>query len=504
MAAPHEVDERVGSERRLIRAEMASIMRETAAAAATRVDTYTTARVTSSRRVAKYLMFCTLRAIETDDESVRGAKTLQLIAGRTLMRALSGGGGGGGGGGVNENEDVNEDDGKRAMDDVLRALKPGVVVRARGRAQSNPRPGGVDVVCESVRVLVGEEEAAALGALAAADAAAAAGAGEEEEEEEEEEETATTTTTTGTSDDEADISDALALLRVGEREGGGKTTEFPSLPDENVHWVCDVASIARMRAATLRDDDDEGERSYDVVGVDAEWRPVSGSPVSILQIATRSDAFLVDVAGVMAADRDENGNGNGNENAAAAAAAAAAFDAFLRDLFASRRVLKLGFGLDHDLKRLRTSYASLKSVAAVDPATAEDSERARGVGVVDVKSLALVAFPEKKVLRSRVGLAGVVASCLGCYVNKAEQCSDWERRPLSPSQARYAAADAHVLTVLFDRCVGIAPEATAAALRCVPHTGLHTTPFAWCTPILKDFSRRFSPPITPRVQSPTL
>jgi hypothetical protein len=449
VAAPHEVDERVGSERRLIRAEMASIMRETAAAAATRVDTYTTARVTSSRRVAKYLMFCTLRAIETDDESVRGAKTLQLIAGRTLMRALSGGGGGGGGGGVNENEDVNEDDGKRAMDDVLRALKPGVVVRARGRAQSNPRPGGVDVVCESVRVL------------------------------------------------------------VGEREGGGKTTEFPSLPDENVHWVCDVASIARMRAATLRDDDDddegddEGERSYDVVGVDAEWRPVSGSPVSILQIATRSDAFLVDVAGVMAADRDENGNGNGNENAEAAAAAAA-FDAFLRDLFASRHVLKLGFGLDHDLKRLRTSYPSLKSVAAVDPATAEDSERARGVGVVDVKSLALVAFPEKKVLRSRVGLAGVVASCLGCYVNKAEQCSDWERRPLSPSQARYAAADAHVLTVLFDRCVGIAPEATAAALRCVPHTGPHTTPFAWCTPILKDFSRRFFPPITPRFQSPTL
>ena len=248
-----------------------------------------------------------------------------------------------------------------------------------------------------------------------------------------------------------------------------------------MHWVCDVASIARMRAATLRDDegdegdddDDEGERSYDVVGVDAEWRPVSGSPVSILQIATRSDAFLVDVAGVMAADRDENGNGNGNENAAAATAAAAAFDAFLRDLFASRRVLKLGFGLDHDLKRLRTSYPSLKSVAAVDPATAEDSEHARGVGVVDVKSLALVAFPEKKVLRSRVGLAGVVASCLGCYVNKAEQCSDWERRPLSPSQARYAAADAHVLTVLFDRCVGIAPEATAAALRCVPHIGPH-------------------------------
>ena len=37
--------------------------------------------------------------------------------------------------------------------------------------------------------------------------------------------------------------------------------------------------------------------------------------------------------------------------------------------------------------------------------------------------------------------------------------------------------------------------------RVLPHTGSHTTAFAWCTPILKDFSRRISPPTT-RVQSP--
>ena len=34
------------------------------------------------------------------------------------------------------------------------------------------------------------------------------------------------------------------------------------------------------------------------------------------------------------------------------------------------------------------------------------------------------------------------------------------------------------------------------------HTGPHTTPFAWCTSILKDFSRRISPPRVPRFQSP--
>ena len=37
-------------------------------------------------------------------------------------------------------------------------------------------------------------------------------------------------------------------------------------------------------------------------------------------------------------------------------------------------------------------------------------------------------------------------------------------------------------------------------LRRVLYTGPHTTAFAWLTPILKDFSRRISPP-TPRFQS---
>jgi hypothetical protein len=50
--------------------------------------------------------------------------------------------------------------------------------------------------------------------------------------------------------------------------------------------------------------------------------------------------------------------------------------------------------------------------------------------------------------------------------------------------------------------VALASPADAAALRCVlSHTGLHTTALAWWTPILKDFSRRVSPP-TPRFQRP--
>ena len=78
-------------------------------------------------------------------------------------------------------------------------------------------------------------------------------------------------------------------------------------------------------------------------------------------------------------------------------------------------------------------------------------------------ALALCAFPDKQKL-TRVGLATLVASVLGAYVDKTEQCSDWERRPLTTDQVDYAAADAHVLTVLFDRCFNHAPAAVAEAL----------------------------------------
>ena len=43
------------------------------------------------------------------------------------------------------------------------------------------------------------------------------------------------------------------------------------------------------------------------------------------------------------------------------------------------------------------------------------------------------------------GLGLVCATWLGRRLDKQEQCSDWDRRPLSASQVAYAAADAAVL-----------------------------------------------------------
>lgn len=42
-------------------------------------------------------------------------------------------------------------------------------------------------------------------------------------------------------------------------------------------------------------------------------------------------------------------------------------------------------------------------------------------------------------------LTHVAESLLGKPLDKTQQCSNWERRPLSHAQSQYAALDAHVL-----------------------------------------------------------
>ena len=110
-------------------------------------------------------------------------------------------------------------------------------------------------------------------------------------------------------------------------------SQFPALPDTRVHWVADAAAVLRMRAAVFADQRDgstgqndphgialsmqvEKEADEDakggvghaedaaaaaaataaaaagiaghglphVIGLDAEWRPQSGTPVAVLQV----------------------------------------------------------------------------------------------------------------------------------------------------------------------------------------------------------------------------
>ena len=402
---------------------------------------------------------------------------LQLIAGRSLMARLGG---------------------ASAMETALRALRQGDVVEAEGRLQANPRPMTVDLVARSLTRVEGAaavrhlaradaEEDAARNArddriaalqlpvqpLDATDANEANDANESKVSSEslsraprspwrtreaKEEEwgvgpsaataamAAATSATGAPASSSASPSLIFARLRAGDREG--KTIRFPSLPPASVSWVADAAGVRAARAAIFGDGphssastEHEPARRVGparVVGVDAEWRPQTGSRVALLQLATRDRAFLVDALAMASEDASDED--------------ATALDEFLSDILSDATILKIGFGFAHDLARLRRSYPRLAATRDATPTR-----------VVDARAVAVVAFPEKRKL-AKSGLAVVVASVLGAYVDKTEQCSDWQRRPLTHAQIAYAAADAHCLTVLFDRCANVAPEALTAAL----------------------------------------
>ena len=147
--------------------------------------------------------------------------------------------------------------------------------------------------------------------------------------------------------------------------------------------------------------------------------------MSILQVATRSDAFVVDLFAV----------------ADPTSAACAPFDAFLAELFESEAVVKLGFSFGYDLSTCGVSYPHLAALRSKgDPRF-----------LIDVKQLAHVASANRTNLR--VGLATLTRLVLGANLSKAEQCSDWSRRPLAEAQLAYAAADAFYLCLIFDKCV---------------------------------------------------
>lgn len=183
------------------------------------------------------------------------------------------------------------------------------------------------------------------------------------------------------------------------------------LRDEG-HAVAEVEMAATCTAPTA------------VVGVDAEWQPGAArgtkAPVALLQLAFRRSIWLLDllalrvdhIASVRAGD-------------------------LLRLVLSSERLLKVGFGVAHDLARLGESFPG---------AWPEAGAR----GVVELQAVARAALPGADALG---GLSGLCRTVFGRGLDKSQQTSHWGARPLSEAQLRYAAQDAHVCVRLFDTLV---------------------------------------------------
>uniref|UniRef100_A0A1B6IFJ8 3'-5' exonuclease domain-containing protein n=1 Tax=Homalodisca liturata TaxID=320908 RepID=A0A1B6IFJ8_9HEMI len=194
-----------------------------------------------------------------------------------------------------------------------------------------------------------------------------------------------------------------------------------------------VMKLPADHVVTMVGSDDELWRCAEVVGqsvmvgLDAEWKPAfcaESETLSLLQISTQHETFLIDVIATQSSPvwRDVT-----------------------RVLFANTEILKLGFGLTADLIKLKESLIL-------------NDTKLTGMGYLDLNLLWKklmrefnVTLPYKGKEKDGVeGLSKLVSLCLGKPLDKSEQFSNWDRRPLREAQKLYAALDAYCLLKVYE------------------------------------------------------
>ncbi|KAJ8401956.1 hypothetical protein AAFF_G00375370 [Aldrovandia affinis] len=171
------------------------------------------------------------------------------------------------------------------------------------------------------------------------------------------------------------------------------------------------------------------------VGVDMEWRPAFGSlprqRVALIQLAVAEQVFLLDLCETSFVEQDH-------------------IVKFIRELFSDPKILKLGYGMSGDLKSLLVTWPEfseepLKRDGVLDLLNVHQQMQKNCRGRVD-RGLRAVEVGEGS---AEKGLSLMVQQVLGKPLDKMEQLSNWERRPLRNSQLRYAAIDAFCLLEVY-------------------------------------------------------
>lgn len=170
------------------------------------------------------------------------------------------------------------------------------------------------------------------------------------------------------------------------------------------------------------------------VGIDFEWKPACAlgidveekKRISIIQIATRKFVYLIDIIYI--------------RNNLTYEQVLEFFDLF----FYNSKITKIGYAMDQDAKMLTQTFKNYNFNLDNFMRTVLDLKN-------KVKYLQSVFNEENgEGDNKKGGLSGLVKLCFGKSLDKSEQISNWENRPLREEQINYAALDAYVLIELFD------------------------------------------------------
>ena len=245
----------------------------------------------------------------------------------------------------------------------------------------------------------------------------------------------------------------------------------PTLKEENIVWV-DTVALAEEMVNELK--------GANVVGIDLEWR--DPAPVSLLQIATITKAYLIDASRASMEDHR---------------ALHSVLATTLEELLVSTEIVKCAFGAKVDFRRLAVAFPSLTYVVGDTGPTRkpglmqslvdfslppdgtpgpiqvlipekceeyrkqykeytgmeEGREAQAGAGAgeseVSARRCGRRKRTKKKAPVWHLSLTRLCKEVFGLGLDKTEQCSNWERRPLNHRQVVYAANDAHVLVRLY-------------------------------------------------------
>lgn len=207
---------------------------------------------------------------------------------------------------------------------------------------------------------------------------------------------------------------------------------YPSSDSECVHTLpldnkCCVILVNEIELYREMINDLQASKT---IAFDSEWKPniLSCSDVSLIQLSKRDRVYLVDVISLM-----QQGTSNRD------------WGLLGRAIFNNQEILKLGFAHSTDISMLvKFQPFGIQN----SPNTSHSYLDLQGLWQ-KVINFSDFKFPFHEDVSSQ-SLSNLVKLCLGKKLDKSNQFSNWQQRPLRPEQITYAALDAYCLFEIYD------------------------------------------------------